>query len=271
MYLKKKCQDHLWLLTGTGEGYVFAESLLKEGWKITVSVVSERASYPYQKLPIENIMVGPLMNEDEIRKVIINAKINQNGFLCVIDLTHPFALKITPSVLRVCRELDQPFVRYERKIENISNAFLIKSFKDLSDFDLENKSILLAVGVRKLQEAINATKAAGAKAYSRILANPNSLKKILSSSISKNNFAVLNPSVGSDGLIEKALVRKWKIDGVVCRQSGGVTEILWHKICSSMNIKLWLLARPQKYEKDYSIDSYDKLSKRLQLICKNKV
>ena len=50
MDIRKKCQPHLWLLTGTGEGHVFAKSLLKEGWKITVSVVSERASIPYEKL-----------------------------------------------------------------------------------------------------------------------------------------------------------------------------------------------------------------------------
>ena len=54
--IRKKCQSHLWLLTGTGEGYIFAKSLLKEGWKITVSVVSDRASIPYEKLNIEKIL-----------------------------------------------------------------------------------------------------------------------------------------------------------------------------------------------------------------------
>ena len=58
MDIREKCQPHLWLLTGTGEGHVFAESLLKEGWKITVSVVSERASIPYEKLNLENILIG---------------------------------------------------------------------------------------------------------------------------------------------------------------------------------------------------------------------
>ena len=55
MDIREKCQPHLWLLTGTGEGHVFAESLLKEGWKITVSVVSDRASIPYEKLNLEKI------------------------------------------------------------------------------------------------------------------------------------------------------------------------------------------------------------------------
>jgi len=45
------------LLTGTVEGHVFAKSLLKDGWKITVSVVSDRASTPYKNLKLENFSI----------------------------------------------------------------------------------------------------------------------------------------------------------------------------------------------------------------------
>ena len=125
MDTREKCQPHLWLLTGTVEGHVFAKSLLKEGWKITVSVVSDRASIPYKKLNIEKIFIGALVSEEEIRNVILNARINQSGFNCVIDLTHPFAINITGAISKVCKELDQPFIRYERAIDNISNAVLL--------------------------------------------------------------------------------------------------------------------------------------------------
>ena len=266
MDIREKCQPHLWLLTGTGEGHVFAESLLKEGWKITVSVVSDRASIPYEKLNLEKILIGALISEEEIREVILNARIHQNGFHCVIDLTHPFAIKITRSISIICKELGQPFIRYERAIDNISNAFLIEKFSDLRNYDLKNKSILLAVGVRHLQEALTFVSNSGANVYARVLANPESIRKTLSSSIKKTNFAVLNPSVFSNGEIEKALVRKWKIDGVICRQSGGSNEILWHRICLSMRINLWLLERHSEFRNINSIDSYEKLIKKLKSI-----
>ena len=266
MEIRKKCQSHLWLLTGTGEGHVFARCLLKEGWKITVSVVSERASIPYEKLNIEKILIGALISEKDIRNVIIDARKNHAGFNCVIDLTHPFATKITPTIYKVCKELDQPFIRYERPIDNISNAYLIKKFSDLGNYDLKNKSILFAIGVRNLEEALFFTRNLGVKVYARILANPESIKKSLSSSILQTNFAVLNPSVASDGEIEKALIRKWSIDGVVCRQSGGRNQILWHQVCSSMDIDLWMLERPKKFQHVNSIDNYEKLIKRLKSI-----
>jgi len=267
MDIREKCQPHLWLLTGTGEGHVFAKSLLKEGWKITVSVVSDRASIPYGKLNLEKILIGALINEEEIRSVILNERSHRNGFHCVVDLTHPFAIKITRSITKVCKELGQPFIRYERAIENISNAFLIEKFSDLKNHDLKNKSILLALGVRHLQEALIVARNSGANVYARVLANPESIKKILASSIQKSNFAILNPSVSSNGKIEKALIRKWNIAGVICRQSGGGNEILWHRICLSMGINLWMLERPTKLKDINSVDSYDKLIKRLKSIC----
>ncbi len=265
MDIRKKCQRHLWLLTGTGEGHVFAKSLLQEGWKITVSVVSERASIPYEKLNLEKILIGALISEEEIRRVILNARNNQVPFHCVIDMTHPFAIKITPTLLKVCKELDQSHIRYERPVDNISNAFLIQKFSDLENYDLKNKSILFAIGARYLKEAEVLARDLGANVYARVLANPESIKKILSTSILENNFAVLNPSVSNEGAIEKALIRQWNIEGVVCRQSGGRTEKLWHRICSSMGINLWLLERPYKIESDL-IDNYEKLIKRLKSI-----
>jgi len=231
-----------------------------------VSVVSERASIPYEKLNIEKILIGALSSEEEIRNIILNARNNQMGFHCVIDLTHPFATRITPAISKVCKELCQQFIRYERKIDNISNAFLIKKFSDLNNFDLENKSILFAIGFRQLQEALSSVGNSDPNLYARVLANPESIKKTLSTSIHQKNFAVLNPSTSSDGEIEKALIRKWTINGVVTRQSGGSNEILWHQICSSMGIDLWLLKRPCDEQNINTIDSYEKLIKRLNSI-----
>ena len=264
MEIGKKCQSHLWLLTGTGEGHVFARSFLKEGWKITVSVVSYRASISYEKLNLENILIGALIGEEECKNVILNARNNRAGFYCVIDMTHPFATKITPIISEVCKELGQAFIRYERPIDNISNAFLIEKFSDLSCYNLKNKSILLALGVRHLQASLVFARGLGANVYARVLANPDSIKKILSSSIPQSNFAVLTPSISSNGEIEKALIRKWNIDGVVCRQSGGIIENLWQRVCSSMCVDLFLLERPAKPQCVNSFDNYKKLIKILK-------
>ena len=106
----------------------------------------------------------------------------------------------------------------------------------------------------------------GANVYTRVLANPESIRKTLSSSIIKTNFAILNPFINSDGKIERALIRKWNIDGVLCRQSGGRTEKLWKRVCLSMGIDLWLLERPSMHQHIDTVDSYENLISRLKSI-----
>ena len=266
MDIREKCQPHLWLLTGTVEGHIFAKSLLKEGWKITVSVVSDRATIPYEKLDIEKIFIGALNSEEEIRGVIINARNNKNGFFCVVDLTHPFATKITSTVSKVCRDIGQYYIRYERPVDKIQNEFLIKKLSDLGDYNLRDKSILLALGSRHLGDVHVCLRDLGANVFARVLANPESLKKTLSSSILRKNIAVLNPSNSRNCGIEKALIKKWNIDGVVCRQSGGRSEKSWRQICLSMGIDLWLLKRPSAIKVIDTVNSYENLIKRLKTI-----
>ena len=70
MHLQKNCHKHIWLLSGTGEGPVLAEAFLKKGWRVTVSVVSRKASIEYSHLPLKNLYVGALEDDDAIKQVI---------------------------------------------------------------------------------------------------------------------------------------------------------------------------------------------------------
>ena len=76
----------------------------------------------------------------------------------------------------------------------------------------------------------------------------------LSGNKSPTLLSVLDQTASAAG---SRLLRRWLIDGVVCRQSGGETEKLWHRISSRMGIKLWLLARPFNCERIESINTIE--------------
>ena len=40
--------------------------------------------------------------------------------------------------------------------------------------------------------------------------------------------------------------RRWAIEAVLCRRSGGVTEQLWHTLSAEGNLPLLLLERPRE-------------------------
>ncbi|WP_353078493.1 precorrin-6A/cobalt-precorrin-6A reductase, partial [Synechococcus lacustris] len=46
-------------------------------------------------------------------------------------------------------------------------------------------------------------------------------------------------------IVEAALCRQWGCHSVLTRQSGGLNENHWHKVCEALNLQLLLIARPQ--------------------------
>ena len=47
-----------------------------------------------------------------------------------------------------------------------------------------------------------------------------------------------------EGQIEAALCRRWRIEVVLCRRSGGCGEQLWHQLAAGLDLQLLLLDRP---------------------------
>ena len=125
MHLRRNCQGHVWLLSGTGEGPKLAKALIQEGWSVTVSVVSFQASISYSDLSLEKLKIGLLEGVKEIVKVLEDSELDHQGFDWVLDATHPFAELISSSLREACEYLSQPLVRYERPQEDLDKGILI--------------------------------------------------------------------------------------------------------------------------------------------------
>ena len=265
MHNRKKCQPNIWLLSGTGEGPYLANALLQKGWKVSVSVVSCQASLAYKGIPLEQLYVGALNGVEGICTVINDSNKNNRGFDYIIDATHPFATSITSNLKIACERLGQSFIRYERSIEEINEARLIKSLKELESIDLSGQKILLAIGSRFLPEAVHSLKIAGAKVFARVLPTVDGLTKAFASEISQENIAVVRPSSGGkNGFIERSICRKWGISGVVTRESGGLNQKTWHQICKLENLDLWLIKRPLLPSGIETIFTVNELIKRIE-------
>ena len=93
--------------------------------------------------------------------------------------------------------------------------------------------------------AFYAAKASGAESFARVLPTVDGLLKSFSSSMPQENIAVLKPGgASSTGALEAALCRRWRISGVVSRESGGENQRKWQSICRKEQIDLWLISRP---------------------------
>ena len=263
MHHQSNYQRHVWLLTGTGDGFRLAQGFVEKGWGVTVSVVTPNAALPYSELPLEHLSVGPLCGVGKIKEFILRAASSNRRFDFVVDATHPFAEIISSDLKKACSEIQQPLLRFERPLADSSDAIIFNSFTELSSRALHGKNLLLALGSRHLSEAVDAASSAGANVFARVLPTSESLRYALASGIKETHIAVLRPFQGDQsGAFEASLCKRWSISHVVCRQSGGLIEDLWNGICKKQKLCLWMLARPSSSSSVEMVYSWEELLAR---------
>lgn len=243
--------DRIWLIAGTGEGPRLAAVLLEQGWRLRVSVVSRSAALAYPAHPGLEVSTGAIGGADPrsgVRAELERAAREGAPFRWVIDATHPFARRISPAVAEACRQRHQPLLRLARPMPPLGTAHLLHDLEDLGAQPLEGSSLLIALGARELATAVRLSP--GARHHARILPRPDALRQAMAAGLRPERVACLQPggSAEDDPAIERALCRRWRIEAVLCRRSGGPTEAQWQAVCGHLRLRLYLLDRPREPE-----------------------
>ena len=257
MQNQENCYENVWILSGTSDGPVIANRLLELNHSVFASVLTYKAGQAYIENPKLHIITGKLNNKDEIINFI-----KKNHIKCVVDATHPFALIISENLNNACKEISIPLLVFERKslINKTNNFFYIDDLKDINKADLDNKNILLAIGSRFLNDTAYHYMNCKANVFTRVLPTYESITKAFGSCIKNSNIAILEPSKDEKGILEKKLCDFWKIDYVLCRESGSYSQKNWENIISGSKMKLFLVKRPKlKNDYSHSFDQYQYL------------
>ena len=234
-------QQRLWLISGTGEGPPLADELLRRGWWLRLSVVSAAAVRPYPPHPRLELRVGALGEGEALERQLASWPCRW-----VIDAAHPFARRLHPALLKACEAIGQPQLRLKRSVLPLGEAELLTDLEQLGTMPLEGQQLLLALGARELGRALKLSRASSHAA--RLLPAPGALSQALKHGLPAERIACLRPQSGelAEGSVEAALCRRWGINCVLARQSGGAPERQWHQICRELGLRLLLLERPRE-------------------------
>lgn len=243
----------LWLIAGTGEGPRLASQLLERGWRLEVSVVSEAASLAYPAHRRQRLLVGALAGSEAIRQQLAAAALEGQPYAAVVDASHPFASQISHQLAAALQQqiADRPsgpqpaqplLLRLVRPLLSSPADRLLVNLKALAHHRLTGTRLLLAIGARQLAEAVALSP--GALHHARLLANPEALQRAMAAGIAPQRLAPLRPGGSGEAALLAALLSRWRIDAILCRQSGGITETLWRQLAASQGCELLLLQRP---------------------------
>lgn len=246
----------LWLISGTGEGPRLARQLLQRGWQLQVSVVTPAAARAYPPHPRLQLTVGALGDAPAIRQRLEAAAHRGQAFTAVVDASHPFATRISASLAHclvpgagmdagaapILLRLRRPPLTPE--LPEVSGSRLLPDLEALAAEPLAGQRLLLAIGARHLGRALACS--SGAVHHARLLPQPSALQQALAAGIAPERVACLRPqgSLAEEQRLLAALLRRWRIERILCRQSGGRTERLWHQLAGQLGVPLLLLRRP---------------------------
>jgi precorrin-6A/cobalt-precorrin-6A reductase len=190
----------------------------------------------------------------------------------VVDATHPFACQISADLAEVCLGRSLLLLRLRRGGPSPAKGVqVLPGLESLSDLNLRQEKLLLAIGHRQLARAVALTP--GAVHHARLLPHPTSLQQAMAAGVAPERVACLRPSAGQGGAsfaatIEEALVRQWGITTILARQSGGVTEACWRDVAQRLSLTLLLLQRPAEPEGVPAYGQAELLNQLLELISK---
>ena len=257
MQNQENCYENVWILSGTSDGPILANKFLAANYVVFASVITHKAGKSYKNNPKLHIITGKINDENEIINFI-----KKNKIKFVIDATHTFAQIISKNLYKACKRIKTPLLFYERKLttKNSHNLYYISGLKDIENINLKNKNILLAIGSRALHDTASYYLKFGANVYTRVLPTPESISRAFGSCIKNSNIAILEPSKAKDRILEKKLCDFWRIDFVLCRESGSYSQENWERIISERGMKLFLVRRPKLINKNCLVfNKYDNL------------
>ncbi|MEB3308150.1 MAG: precorrin-6A/cobalt-precorrin-6A reductase [Cyanobacteriota bacterium] len=255
------CSPRVWLIAGTGDGLQLALVLQQLGWRLQVSVVTQEAARRYPRHPDLRVVVGAIEDPLELREPLERAWRDGDPFLAVVDASHPFASQITARLAQLWERMRSsasaelsprhlpPLFRLRRRAmptPALSQLRLLPDLEALASVPLQGRRLLLAVGSRQLGRAVSCS--SGALHHARLPSTPMALQQGLSAGLQADRIACLRPGDPEQSGVLRALVIRWQIDTILCRQSGGITEALWRSLAAEQDLALLLLARPAEPE-----------------------
>ena len=272
-----QASPRLWLFAGTGEGPSLASALLAMGWHVNLSLVSGEALRAYAPHPRLEPSIGAIGSVGAIAAALDRAEVIGEPCQVVVDATHPFACQISADLAAVCLGRSQPLLRLRRgggdpRGPSPANGVqVLPGLESLSDLNLRQEKLLLAIGHRQLARAVALTP--GAVHHARLLPHGTSLQQAMAAGLAPNRVACLRPGPGLGGTsfaasIEEALVRQWGITTILARQSGGVTEACWRDVAQRLSLTLLLLQRPAEPQGVPAYGQAELLNQLLERIAK---
>ncbi len=244
----------IFVASGTLDGRGLVKYLLDNGYHVMASVVT---NYGRDLLPEhENLII----NDHKLDEAAMQKCLREHDIRVFVDATHPYAANVSQIAMSVCKSLNIPYIRYERRVTPLPNydkLHIVKTYEEAGELSMKlGQNIFLTTGSNRLDLFADCAKKYNRHIIARVLPAIASLEICEKCGILPRDIVAVQGPFSEE--LNTALYKKYKSDVVVMKNSGtlGGTET---KLLAAikLNLDIVIIDRPRI---EYTNITYDYIS-----------
>jgi len=201
-----------WVFSGTSDGNALAKKLAET----TPVVVSAATQHGGALAEGPGLTVWAGRQGIEARRQALVA----SGARVLVDATHPYATLMSEQLVGLARELDIPYLRYERASDYQPADGVWRATPQLAAQTAiaSGQRIFLSTGAKDLATYLQAPGALDKAWFVRLTAEPEGVERAVALGVPRDRICAMQGPFSA--AFNEALWRDWQIDCVVTKDSG---------------------------------------------------
>jgi cobalt-factor III methyltransferase len=234
-------QNAVWVFSGTSDGNALVRALADRQGPIVVSTASEYGGeVAREDCPGVTVWAGRQGVETR-RRALLGSHAR-----AIVDATHPFAQQMSEQLIGLSRELDIPYLRYERPSAlDLSTTLPCDSVAEAAERAIATgRRIFLTTGSKDLATFLSAADADRCEWFVRITPEPALIRRAIGLGIPRDHILAMQGPFSE--AFNTALWRDQRIDCVVTKDSGEAGGFSAKaRAAVALDIPLLVIRRPQ--------------------------
>lgn len=205
------------VLAGTQDGREIVQYLKERHYPVIASVVSD-----YGKKLLEGCRIT--VNGHPLTESGLRAFIEANGVDVIVDATHPYAVNISMTAMKIAASLPLTYIRYERQplpLPNYKSLHIVRTYEEAASAAASlGKTIFLTTGSRNLKTFALSESFRQCVYIARVLPEPEVLRECRELGFLPKQVIAMQGPFSHD--LNLQLYLKAQADVVVMKNSGSV-------------------------------------------------
>ena len=233
----------IFVLAGTQDGREIVRLLLEQGHDVAASVVSSYGG----ELLAHACGQRCLINDKPLDEAALKDYLQEHNIRLLVDASHPYAANVSRNAIKVCGELNIPYIRYERDLSQLDydKITLVHSYEEAAKAAAGlGKKIFLTTGSRNLDKFVHSPDLKDCELTARVLPTAEVIALCESMGVDAGHIVALQGPFSRELNVE--LFRKYGAEVIITKNSGtiGGTDTKF-AAAAELNLPIVLIDRPQ--------------------------